>query len=161
MLRFYLSSVDLVQPVDQSVINKIFATIFELVKLAGMFDPGTIKTWIDNSANLVASMSMVVDCGSMSRFSNINKLRDQNCHQQTVLSSTNGHDLKQINAAITMIIERVKSHNIADEVDNSGQSRVVTDENKLPKQLVVNNRNIMFICKFQFKVSIQITKSRW
>ncbi len=65
MLRSYLSSVDLVQPVDQSVMNQIFATIFELVKLAGMFDPGAIKTWINNSANLVASIMMVVDCVSI------------------------------------------------------------------------------------------------
>ena len=134
MLRSYLSSVGLVQTVDQSVINQIFATIFELVKLAGMFDPGAIKTWINNSANLVASMLMVVDGRSMSRFTNIVKLRDQ------YLSSTNGHDLKILNAAVTMIIDRVKAQNIADEVENSGQSCVVTDVNKLSTQLVVNNQ---------------------
>jgi hypothetical protein len=121
MLRSYLSSVGLVQTVDQSVINQIFATIFELVKLAGMFDPGALKTWTNNSANLVASMLMVLDCGSMSRFSHIVKLRD------LYLTSTNGHDLKLLNAAITMIIERIKAHNITDEVETSGQSRVVSD----------------------------------
>ncbi len=79
---------------------------------------------------------MVVDCGSMSRFSNIEKPKDQ------YLSSTNGRDFKILNAAITMIIEHVKAQNIADEVENSGQSRVVTDETNLSRQLVVNNQNL-------------------
>ena len=136
MLRSYLSSVGLVQTVDQSVINQIFATIFELVKLAGMFDPGAMKTWINNSANLVASMLMVLDCGNMSRFSHIVTLRDQ------YLSSTNGHDLQVFNAAVTMIIERVKADKIANEAETSDQSRVVTDENKLSAHLVMNIQNL-------------------
>jgi hypothetical protein len=115
MMRLYISSANLVQQIDESVLQQIIKTISELVKLAGMFDPGAVKTWIDNSANIVASLLMVLECDKNTRLFNILEIRDK------YLSCANGHDQKVLNAAFKMIITRVKEHNLpneAGELDN-------------------------------------------
>jgi hypothetical protein len=43
MMRLYISSANLVQQIDESVLHQIIKTISELVKFAGMFDPGVLK----------------------------------------------------------------------------------------------------------------------
>ncbi len=133
--RLLNDSRDLVQQIDQTTIIQIFHTISELDKLAGMFDPGVMKMWVNNTTNLVASMLIVQEGGRGHRFLNIEKIRDQ------YLSTARGHQMDVLNAAFRLIIARVKASRTTD-MANVMQSPIVLEleESSLsPELFVVHN----------------------